>query len=72
MEPEKPLAMTECCSCQNQRGEDADQPHNKSEVYYDSDVASCLEQQTSVSDAPEFVAGTFVWSEPRIAASSAA
>ena len=22
MEPDKPLAMTECCSCENQRGED--------------------------------------------------
>lgn len=60
MEPDKPLAMTECCSCQNQRGEDADQPHDKA-VHYDSNVAGCLQQQTSVSDLPEYVAGTFVW-----------
>lgn len=60
-EPDKPLAMTECCSCQNQRGEDADQPHNQSLVHYSSEVAGCLWQQTQVSDAPEYVAGTFVW-----------
>ena len=65
MEPDKPLAMTECCSCQNQRGEDADQPHNKTEVHYTSNVARCLDGQTSVSDVPEYVAGTFVWSESR-------
>lgn len=63
MEPDKPLAMTECCSCQNQRGEDADQPHNKTLVHYTSEVAGCLEEQTSTSDDPEYVAGTFVWSE---------
>jgi beta-galactosidase/beta-glucuronidase len=63
MEPDKPLAMTECCSCQNQRGEDADQPHNKTRVHYTSEVAGCLEKQTSTSDDPEYVAGTFVWSE---------
>ena len=63
MEPDKPLAMTECCSCQNQRGEDSDQPHNKTTVHYTSEVAGCLEEQTSTSDDPEYVAGTFVWSE---------
>ena len=42
-------------------GEDADQPHNKTTVHYDSNVAGCLSQQTSVSDTPEYVAGTFVW-----------
>jgi hypothetical protein len=60
LEPDKPLAMTECCSCQNQRGEDADQPHNATTVHYTSEVSGCLAQQTQVSDAPEFVAGTFV------------
>ena len=62
VEPDKPLAMTECCSCQNQRGEDQDQPLGpNSTVHYPSEVASCLEEQTSVSDKPEYVAGTFVW-----------
>ena len=61
VEPEKPLVMTECCSCQNQRGEDADQPHNRTAVHYDSEVAGCLSEQTRRSDLPEFVAGTFVW-----------
>jgi beta-galactosidase/beta-glucuronidase len=60
IEPDKPLAMTECCSCQNQRGEDQDQPHNKTYVHYTSEVAGCLEEQTSRSDKPEYVAGTFV------------
>ena len=27
-EPSKPLVMTECCSCESQRGEDGDLPHN--------------------------------------------
>ena len=44
-----------------QRGEDADQPHNSTLVHYDSEVAGCLWQQTQVSDAPEYVGGTFVW-----------
>ena len=45
----------------NQRGEDADQPHNKASVHYNSDVAGCLHEQTSRSDVPEYMAGTFVW-----------
>ena len=28
-----------------------------------SNVAGCLDEQVSVSDVPEYVAGTFVWSE---------
>ena len=41
MEPDKPLAMTECCSCQNQRGEDADQPHNSTAVHCELSCTSC-------------------------------
>lgn len=61
IEPEKPLVMTECCSCQNQRGEDADQPHNQTTVHYASEVAGCLWEETRGSDVLEYVAGTFVW-----------
>ena len=30
-------------------------------MHFKSEVSQCLAQQTQVSDAPEFVAGTFVW-----------
>ena len=53
--------MTECCSCENQRGEDADMPHNSTLVHFTDEVAGCLAGQVAVSDAPEFVGGTFVW-----------
>ena len=60
-EPGKPLAMTECCSCENQRGEDGDLPHNSTLVHYTDEVSGCLHDQVLTSDAPEYVAGTFVW-----------
>jgi hypothetical protein len=60
-EPTKPLVMTECCSCQNQRGEDGDMPHNTTLVHYTNEVSGCLAEQTQVSDGNEFVGGTFVW-----------
>jgi beta-galactosidase/beta-glucuronidase len=60
-EPTKPLVMTECCSCENQRGEDADQPHNETLVHYNDEVAGCLADQVGVSDLTEYVGGTFVW-----------
>jgi hypothetical protein len=41
--------------------QDSDQPHNKTTVHYNSDVASCLSEQTRRSDLPAYVAGTFVW-----------
>lgn len=60
-EPQKPLVMTECCSCENQRGEDADMPHNSTLVHYNDDVSDCLSGQVSTSDQAEWIAGTFVW-----------
>jgi beta-galactosidase/beta-glucuronidase len=60
-EPTKPLVMTECCSCENQRGEDADQPHNSTLVHYNDEVAGCLADQVANSDHLEYVGGTFVW-----------
>jgi len=60
-EPTKPLVMTECCSCENQRGEDADMPHNSTLVHFNDDVSECLSGQVSQSDQVEWIAGTFVW-----------
>ena len=40
---------------------DADQPANKSVVYYSNEASQCLTEQTQVSNAPAFCAGTFVW-----------
>ena len=53
--------MSECCSCETQRGEDDDIPYNKSLVYYSNFNAPCLAGQVSTSDAPEYMAGTYVW-----------
>lgn len=60
-EPARPLMMSECCSCEGQRGEDEDQPLNKSLVYYSDNTADCLHAQVSTSDTPEWMSGTFVW-----------
>jgi hypothetical protein len=59
--PMQPIVMSECCSCETQRGEDADQPHAPS-VYFDNEQSQCLEGQTQVSDAVDFNVGTFIWS----------
>lgn len=61
MEPAKPLVMSECCSCETQRGEDDDQPRHNSSVYYSNFNAPCLAQQVGTSDSPEYMSGTFVW-----------
>ena len=60
-EPGKPLVMTECCSCETQRGEDDDLPRNASEVYYSSLNGGCLASQTQTSNAQPWMGGTFVW-----------
>ena len=60
-EPGKPLVMTECCSCETQRGEDDDLPRNASEVFFSSLNGACLASQTQTSNAPPWMAGTFVW-----------
>ena len=60
-EPTKPLVMTECCSCENQRGEDADMPHDNTLVHYNDNVSGCLADQVSQSDQAEWIGGTFVW-----------
>ena len=59
--PLQPLAGTECCSCETQRGEDADLAHNSSEVFYPSFNADCVSEQTQWALALPYVAGSFVW-----------
>jgi hypothetical protein len=59
--PAKPLAATECCSCETQRGVDNDLPYNTSLVYYSEFNADCVSQQTQWGLAPDYVAGSFVW-----------
>ena len=60
--PLKPIGATECCSCLNQRDEDADQtlPPN-STVTYRSNSAPCEASQTAVSDTHDFMFGAYVW-----------
>ena len=53
--PEKPLYMSECCSCVSDRG----QATTNSSL---SDFnANCIEAQTNVSDAVSYVVGSMVW-----------
>lgn len=59
--PFKPVAMTECCSCESMRAADNDIPANSSTVYYSNEQSRCLTEQTQVSNLPLFCAGTFVW-----------
>ena len=70
--PEKLVVMTECCSCETQRGEDADLPGIRtnasavwvpgtSTVFSSNENAACLRQKVLISDQPEWVGGTFVW-----------
>ena len=58
--PEKPIAATECCSCLNQRDEDADIVHNAS-VWSTSNTGGCQASQTNASDGIAWAAGTYVW-----------
>lgn len=59
--PTKPLAATECCSCETQRGVDNDLPYNTTLVYYSEFNADCVSQQTQWGLSPDYVAGSFVW-----------
>ena len=52
---------SECCSCETQRGEDADQPLNASTVFYSDETSGCLGGQTQWSNGVVFNAGSFVW-----------
>ena len=63
-EPDKLVVMTECCSCETQRGEDADLMARAGPAVYNSNENSaCLVGQDGVpvSNSVEWVGGTFVW-----------
>lgn len=62
-EPQKPLVMSECCSCETQRGEAADMRHaqNLSRILYTEENSKCNRQETQTSNAQKWMAGTFVW-----------
>lgn len=65
-EPGKLLVATECCSCETQRGEDADllpfRPSTKAPfVYASNENSACLKEQTQASNAVSWVGGTFVY-----------
>ncbi len=59
--PARPLVASECCSCETQRGEDADLAHNASRVFYPSFNADCLSRQTNWALSLPYVSGSFVW-----------
>lgn len=60
--PFKAVVMSECCSCETQRGEDADLllSRNVSTVYFSSDDNGCFERETQWSNTP-YAVGTFIW-----------
>ena len=63
-EPNKLVVMTECCSCETQRGEDADLLAERPQevaAWDSNENSACVKAKTQVSDAPEWVGGTFVW-----------
>lgn len=61
-EPDKLVVMTECCSCETQRGEDADllSTRNASYIYASNEAAACLARQVAISDNVTWVGGTHV------------
>lgn len=61
--PFKAVVMSECCSCETQRGEDADllpSRNASAAVFFSSNDNDCFETQTQWSNTPYNV-GTFVW-----------
>ena len=71
--PDKPTMATECCSCMSQRGIDKDMCKDPQDggcggipsptgVFYNNNIGECTAQQVQISDHPEYIAGTFVWS----------
>jgi hypothetical protein len=61
--PDKLVVMTECCSCETQRGEDADllQYQNRSYIFNSNENSACVQSKTQISNAVDWVGGTFVW-----------
>lgn len=63
--PNKPIFMSECCSCNSMRGEDEgceteyDNPHSACDQKAFN--ARCLEKLVNVSDGVDYSAGTMVW-----------
>ena len=55
-EPGKALVMTECCSCETQRGEDPDLPKSPG-AFFNNENSGCLKSETQTSNAPAYVAG---------------
>lgn len=48
--------MTECCSCETQRGEDSDLPRSPGATF-DNENSGCLQRETQTSNVPAYVAG---------------
>ena len=61
MQPRQPVAATECCSCESQRGEDSDQPHDNATVFQTNEIQKCLLDETQRFNSQEFNAGQFIW-----------
>ena len=65
------MLATECCSCMSQRGVDQDKCKDPQDggcggvpgpVFYNNNIGACTAEQVQMSDGPDYMAGTFVWS----------
>ena len=63
--PDKPIFMSECCSCNTMRSEDVGCETKSDNPHYACDQISfnarCLEQRVNASDGVEYAIGTMVW-----------
>ena len=69
--PERLIIVSECCSCQSQRGEntgtvnpDGPMPANITpgvDLYNPAFNGDCLQQEVGRSDALEYIAGSMIW-----------
>ena len=55
--PEKPIYMSECCSCNTMRGEDVSDTAALIQQSYNGD---CQQGQTNASNGVDYVMGTMV------------
>lgn len=63
--PNKPIFMSECCSCNSMRGEDEGCETQRDNPHIECDQkafnARCLDRLVNASDGVEYSAGTMVW-----------
>ena len=61
--PDKPIFMSECCSCNTMRDEDVghESSDGRSKLIQKSFNADCVQSQTNASNGADYAVGTMVW-----------